>query len=313
MRSAERMKFAFWMAPRTAQPAISVFAKDETAANSRHSEKGMVIIMRKFRILRPAVTGICIALLLLTFLASVAADAASVSSQPAIREVGSSAVYLFGNRQLTGSSIARYSRGERLNVVYNGDGSCTVYNERGETVGYCSPVDLVEPGTALFVQVPYLYGTDASGNPQVFDLIDLDLYLAENASNIYKNVSDGGEEKIVLIARRLLEDLEAAAGALAAKGIGLRVDTGYRADESVPVEGMAAYNTGCVLGLVLIKDNAELNRNPSSAAFRQAEEILLKNGFFLGEGDRYSFCYVDFESCYGVNLNVEDLPRVALD
>ena len=67
----------------------------------------MGIIMRKNRVFRSVAMGVCVALLLLTFLASAAADAASVASQPALREVGSSTVYLYNSRRLTGSPVDR--------------------------------------------------------------------------------------------------------------------------------------------------------------------------------------------------------------
>lgn len=273
--------------------------------------------MKKNRMLRIIVSGLCVAMILLSALAGVAADAAS-ESQRTVKEVGSNVLYLYANPRLTGASSGSYNRGERITVSLNGDGSCTVYNAQGSAVGYCSPVDLVAPGTELFVQVPYLYSGDSRG--KAFDLIDLDLYLAENASNIYKNVSDSGEEKIVLISRHLLPNLEKAATELAKSGIAMWVDAGYRSDASAPAPGntppkagIPSYNTGCVIDLVLIKDNGEMNLTPNNADFTNARNTLQKYGFYLSGDNNYTFTYDDFEGCYGVNLDPSGLPRTALD
>lgn len=251
-------------------------------------------------------------LLLCAALTGVSADAAP-SEPPKTLEVGSASVTLYADRSLKGTQSGTLSRGRQVSAVQNGDGSCTVYDDAGNLLGYCSPVDLVEPGTPLFVLVPYLYTTDFFGSPVVFDLIDLDLYLAENASNIYKSVPDGGEEKTILLSRHLMDDLEAAAGDLAKAGVNLWVDDGYRPDDAVLVPGMAACNTGCVLNLTLISGSIRLNQNPSSAAYIQARNILRRHGFFPSESDSSLFCYDDFKSHYGVNLDISDLPRVAAD
>ncbi len=268
--------------------------------------------MKNNRILRGTATCLCLAMLLCAALTGIRADAAADASQITVKEVGSDAVRIYSNRSLTGATLASYTRGSRLSVSLNGDGSCTVYDNGGNIAGYCSPVDLVEPGTPLFVQAPYLYATDEYGDPLVFDLLDLDLYLSENPSKLFKNPSDDGSEKIVLIQRGLLEDLEKAASDLAAKGIGLWVDAGYRPDETAP-GGMGAYNTGTVLNLVLIQNNAELNLSPNSSAFRNAKNILQMNGFYLAEGSSTVFSYDYYYDCYGAMLDLTALPRIARD
>lgn len=268
--------------------------------------------MKNNRILRGTATCLCLAMLLCASLAGIRADAASDGSQITVKEVGSDVLYLYNNRTLTGTAQGSYTRGSRLSVSLNGDGSCSVYDGSGNLAGYCSPVDLVEPGTPLFVQPPYLYSADENGNPLVFDLIDLDLYLSENVSDLYKNPSEDGSEKLVLIQRCLMEDLEKAASNLAAKGIGLWVDGGYRPDDSVP-GGMGAYHTGTVLSLVLIQNNSELNLSPNTAAFREAKNILQMNGFYLAEDSSYIFSYDYYDKCYGVILDLTTLPRIAHD
>lgn len=264
------------------------------------------------RAIRIGMSGGMAALLICAALTGVCADAAP-SVQPRAYEVGSNSLTLYADRSLRGAQNGTLSKGDRISAAPNGDGSCTVYDEGGELLGYCSPVDLVTPGTPLFVQVPYLYSTDLLGEPLFFDLIDLDLYLSENASDIYRSVPESGEEKTVLICRRMLGDLEEAADELAKAGITLWVDEGYRPDGTIPVRGMAAYNTGCVLNLTLIRDNLRLGQNPNSAAYIQARNILRLHGFYPSETDSLVFCYDDFESCLGVDLDVSSLPRTTGD
>lgn len=264
------------------------------------------------RTVRCGLSGFAALLLLCAALTGVSADAAA-PVQPKAFEVGANSMALYADRSLRGAQTGNLSRGDRLNAVPNGDGSCTVYDEGGNLLGYCSPVDLVEPGTPLFVQAPYLYSTDFLGNPLIFDLIDLDLYLSGHASDIYRSVPESGEETPVLLSRHMLGDLEAAASALADAGITLWVDEGYRPGDGVPVRGMAAYNTGCVLNLTLIRGSIRLNQNPGSAAYLQAVGILRLHGFYPCETDSSVFSYDDFDSRYGVDLNIADLPRVSAD
>ena len=248
----------------------------------RSAGKTVIIIMAIFSILILALIG--------------GTGSAAASAGDFSMKVASTKMYAYGSAGLDGVSIAVYKQGDIIRVRKYNDGVYCIVGETG-VKGYCSPIDLVNPDSLIFYQAPYKWSEDIDGTTLISDMEDFALYIYENDTSL-----DMANNDIIFLQKRTIEKLEKAVENFSLNYT-LRVAQGYLPSSVDPGYEVSS-NTGCVVMIKVYYKGIE--QNISHVSF--VEDAMKKAGFVPCEGYNDVFYDNDFDSYFGYDLDMNNLP-----